>query len=195
MFRATVEETESTSPYEVGVGGLEKSLHVEREAAEVEHATVGASRGAGGRGTEISASACSPTRRTEVSGSLTPSSYCELLSFSSPVKLNMPNAASEIVGPCSDMPGPLGYLAKFCKDWFEKRAGRVLHLCRRRVVGGPKNISRATPDPGEAASWERTTTTSSFIWLDDDRSKLTNSLPETYCTAVNAIFVLDNGMI
>ena len=48
MFRATVEETESTSPYEVGVGGLEKSLHVEREAAEVEHATVGASRGAGG---------------------------------------------------------------------------------------------------------------------------------------------------
>ena len=51
----------------------------------------------------------------------------------------------------------------------------------------PKKISRATPDPGEAASWERTTTTSSFIWLDDDRSKLTNSLPETYCTAVNAI--------
>ena len=51
----------------------------------------------------------------------------------------------------------------------------------------PKNISRATPDPGEAASWERTTTTSSFIWLDDDRSKLTNSLPETYCTAVNPI--------
>jgi len=27
----------------------------------------------------------------------------------------------------------------------------------------PKNISRATPDPGEAASWERTTTTSRFI--------------------------------
>ena len=25
-------------------------------------------------------------------------------------------------------------------------------------MGGPKNISRATPDPGEAASWERTTT-------------------------------------
>jgi len=45
----------------------------------------------------------------------------------------------------------------------------------------PKNISRATPDPGEAASWERTTTT----------SKLTNSLPETYCTAVNAILRTD----
>jgi len=29
--------------------------------------------------------------------------------------------------------------------------------------GRAKNISRATPDPGEAASWERTTTTSSFI--------------------------------
>ncbi|EGB03370.1 hypothetical protein AURANDRAFT_68073 [Aureococcus anophagefferens] len=40
MFRATVEETESTSPLEVGVGGLEKSLHVEREAAEVERAMV-----------------------------------------------------------------------------------------------------------------------------------------------------------
>ena len=59
-----------------------------------------------------------------------------------------------------------------------------------------------------AATWgDRTTTTSSFIWLDasfvpkeggskltnslrldDDRSKLTNSLPETYCTAVNANF-------
>ena len=48
-------------------------------------------------------------------------------------------------------------------------------------MGGPKNISRATPDPGEAASWERTTTT----------SKLTNSLPETYCTAVNAILRTD----
>ena len=103
MFRATVEETESTSPYEVGVGGLEKSLHVEREAAEVEHATVGASRGAGGRGTGISASACSPTRWTEVSGSLTPSSYGKLLSFSSPVNHNMPNAAPEIVGPCSKL--------------------------------------------------------------------------------------------
>ena len=43
----------------------------------------------------------------------------------------------------------------------EGRVGRVLHFCRRRVVGGPKNISRATPDPGEAASWERTTTASS----------------------------------
>ena len=41
MFRATVEETESTSLYKFGIGGLEKSLHVEREAAEVEHATVG----------------------------------------------------------------------------------------------------------------------------------------------------------
>jgi len=51
MFRATVEETESTSLYKLGVGGLEKSLHVEREAAEVEHATVGAARrwGAGNR--------------------------------------------------------------------------------------------------------------------------------------------------
>ena len=47
MFRATVEETESTSPVEAEVSGLEKSLHVEREAAEVDHATVGASRGAG----------------------------------------------------------------------------------------------------------------------------------------------------
>jgi hypothetical protein len=27
----------------------------------------------------------------------------------------------------------------------------------------PKNISRATPDPWEAASWERTTTASNFI--------------------------------
>ena len=61
MFRATMEETESTSPYEVGVGGLEKSLHVEREAGKVEHATVGASRGAGGPGTEISASASHET--------------------------------------------------------------------------------------------------------------------------------------
>ena len=33
----------------------------------------------------------------------------------------------------------------------------------RRNHMTPKNISRATPDPGEAASWERTTTTSSFI--------------------------------
>jgi hypothetical protein len=32
-----MEETESTSPYEFGVGGLEKSLHVERETAEVKH--------------------------------------------------------------------------------------------------------------------------------------------------------------
>ena len=53
----------------------------------------------------VSSDACnngsfSLTRRTEVSGSLTPSSYCELLSFSSPVNLNMPNAASEIAGPC-----------------------------------------------------------------------------------------------
>ena len=103
MFRATVEETESTSLYKVGVGGLKKSVHVEREAVEVEHATVGASCGAGGRGTEISASTCSPTRRTEVSGSLTPSSYGELLSFSSPVNHNMPNAASEFVGPCSKL--------------------------------------------------------------------------------------------
>ena len=39
MFRATVEETESTSLYKVGVGGLKKSVHVEREAVEVEHAT------------------------------------------------------------------------------------------------------------------------------------------------------------
>ena len=48
----------------------------------------------------------------------------------------------------------------------EGRAGRVLrlHLCRRRVVGGlQKKMSRATPVPGEAASWERTTTASSVI--------------------------------
>jgi len=47
----------------------------------------------------------------------------------------------------------------------EGRAGRVLqvHLCRRRMVGGPKNVSRATPGPGEAASRERITTASSFI--------------------------------
>ena len=31
-----------------------------------------------------------------------------------------------------------------------------------------KKISRASPGPGEAASRERTTTASSFIWLDDD---------------------------
>jgi len=50
--------------------------------------------------------------------------------------------------------------------------------------------SRVTPVLGETASWERITTASNFIWLDDDRlSKLTNSLPETYCTAVNAIFL------
>ena len=40
-----------------------------------------------------------------------------------------------------------------------------------------KKSSRATPGPGEAASWERTTTASSFIWPDDySWSKLTDSL-------------------
>ena len=100
MFRAPGEETESTSPWEVGVNGFQKSLHVVRRGAEAEHATVGASRGAGGRAREISAYACPPTRWTEVSGSLTPSSYGKLFSFPPPVDHNMPNAASEIVGPC-----------------------------------------------------------------------------------------------
>ena len=45
----------------------------------------------------------------------------------------------------------------------EGRAGRVLHLCRRRVVGGPKELKPRHPGPGEAASWERITTASSFI--------------------------------
>ena len=46
----------------------------------------------------------------------------------------------------------------------EGRVGRVLHLpvCRRRVVGGLKKKAGATPVPGEAASWERTTTASSL---------------------------------
>ena len=48
----------------------------------------------GGRARVISASACSPATRTAVSRSPTPSSYGEVLSFSSPVKHNMPNPAS-----------------------------------------------------------------------------------------------------
>lgn len=136
MFRATVEETESTSPYEVGVGGLEKSLHVEREAAEVEHATVGASRGAGGRGTEISASACSPTRRTAVSGSLTPSSYCELLSFSSPVNHNMPNAASEILGPCSKLRET--QTSEISSDQWDQRIGFLDNIYFVLYMGEPQ---------------------------------------------------------
>ena len=46
----------------------------------------------------------------------------------------MPNAASEIVGPCSDMPGPLGYLAKFCKDWFEKSVFGALKRARLQTL-------------------------------------------------------------
>ena len=42
MFRATVEETESTSPVEAEASGLEKSLHVERPAAN--YSTDSASR-------------------------------------------------------------------------------------------------------------------------------------------------------
>jgi len=34
--------------------------------------------------------------------------------------------------------------------------------------GRAQKISRAIPGPGEAASWARTTTASSYIWLDDD---------------------------
>ena len=48
----------------------------------------------GGRARVISASACSPATRTGVSRSPSPSSYGEVLSFSSPVKHNMPNPAS-----------------------------------------------------------------------------------------------------
>ena len=38
---------------------------------------------------------------------------------------------------------------------------RPLDAIRNQM--SPKNISRATPGPGEAASWERTTTASSYI--------------------------------
>ena len=102
MFSATGGETESTSPYELGVGDHERPVRVVRGVAEGEIVGGAASRREGGRGTPISASARPRTTWTEVLESPTPSSYGEVVSVPLTVARNMPNAASEIVGPsCS----------------------------------------------------------------------------------------------
>ena len=48
------------------------------------------------------------------------------------------------------------------------RAGASSVPVPKEGGGRAKKISRAIPGPGEAASWARTTTASSLIWLDDD---------------------------
>ena len=50
MFRATGGGSESTSPWEVGVGGPKKLLHVVRDEAEAEDARAGARAALRGRG-------------------------------------------------------------------------------------------------------------------------------------------------
>jgi len=90
--------------------------------------------------------------------------------FVSPTSLSPSRAGAELNSAKSARMKADGPRLDTSAGTEEGRAGRVLHLCRKRVVSGPKNISRATPDPGEAASSERTTTASIHHWHRHARS-------------------------